>query len=462
MNDTINRKAILVTILMTSFISSSNMSMINVALPVIGKDLSMDAVLLGWVVTAHILSTAAFQVPIGKFADIFGRRKIYLAGIIIFTATTFLSGLSISGTMLIIARALAGIGAAMIITTGLAILTSVFPHQERGQAIAANIASVYLGISLGPLLGGVLTGHLGWRSIFHVSSVVGIAAVIMALLKLKGEWAEAGEESFDYHGSIVFALGISAAMYGLPEAYSMRGLIFLAAGVLGLIYFVRLEGMVKNPILDIRSFRSNPVFMLSNLAVLINYCGAYASTFLMSLYLQYILGYPPQTAGIILVAQPALMTFFALISSRLAEAFSPRYVATSGLVFNCAGLLMLSFLGKDSTLWYAVVSLGVFGIGGGLFSSPNADMTMSSVDKRLFGVASGTMATMRSMGMILSMGITMILFSIFMGKVEITPDYYPGFLSCMKTAYIIFACLCFGGIFIQMAAVRERHDKMDG
>lgn len=456
MNETINRKAVLATILMTSFISASNMSMLNVALPAIGRELTMDAVLLGWVVTAHLLSTAAFQVPIGKLADIFGRKKIYLFGTVIFSATTLLSGLSISGGMLILSRALAGVGAAMIITTGLAIITSVFPPEERGQAIAAQTASIYLGISLGPLIGGVLTEHLGWRSIFYVSSAIGIAAVIMVLLKMRGEWAEAGGEEFDCRGSIVFALAISAAMYGLPELPSMHGIIFFAAGSLGLIYFVRLEGMVKSPILDIRAFRSNPVFLLSNMAVLINYCGAFASTFLMSLYLQYILGYTPQATGIILVAQPALMTFFALISSRLAAVFTPRYVAASGLVLNCTGLLMLSFLGKESTLWYAVVSLGVFGIGGGLFSSPNADMAMSSVDKRLLGVASGTIATMRSAGMILSMGITMILFSLFMGKVEVTPEYYPVFLSCMKTAYIIFAGLCFAGIFVQMSAVKGR------
>jgi len=430
--------------------------MINVALPAIGRELAMDAVLLGWIVTAHLLSTAAFQVPIGKFADIFGRKKIYLAGTIVFTATTLLSGLSTSGIMLILARSLAGIGAAMIITTGLAILTSVFPPKERGQAIAASIASVYLGISLGPLIGGVLTEHLGWRSIFYISSAVGVAAVVMTILKLKGEWAEARGESFDYRGSIVFAGGILAVMYGLPELPSLHGFLFLAAGSLGLIYFVHLEGRVKSPILDIRAFRSNPVFVLSNLAVLINYCGAYASTFLMSLYLQYILGHPPQITGFILVAQPALMTFFAIISSRLARAFTPRYVAMAGLALNCAGLIMLSFLGESSALWYAVVSLGVFGIGGGLFSSPNADMTMSSVDKRLLGVASGTIATMRSAGMILSMGITMVLLSLFMGEVEVTPEYYQAFLSCMRTAYIIFAGLCFAGIFVQMAAVRRR------
>ena len=456
MNDMVNKKAVLTIILMTSFISSSNMSMINVALPVIGRELAMDAVLLGWVVTAHLLSTAALQVPMGKFADIFGRKKIFLMGTIIFMATTLLSGLANSATVLIFSRTLAGVGAAMIITTGLAILTSVFPPEERGQAIAANMAVIYLGISLGPLLGGVLTEYLGWRSIFYISSAVGLVAVIMVFMKLKGEWAEARGEGFDYRGSIVFALGISTAMYGFSELPSLRGILIFTAGMIGLVFFTRIECMVKTPILDFRIFRRNSVFLLSNLAVLINYCGAYASTFLMSLYMQYIMGYTPQAAGIILVSQPALMSLFALMSGKLGDVFTPRHVATTGLALNCAGLFMLSFLGEESALWYAVVSLGIFGIGGGLFSSPNANMTMSSVDKRLLGVASGTISTMRSAGMILSMGITMILFSLYMGKVEVTPEYYPDFLTCIRAAYIIFASFCFGGIFFQLAAKRSR------
>jgi MFS family permease len=456
MNNTVNRKAVLATILMTSFISSGNMSMINVALPAIGRELSMNAVLLGWVVTAHLLATAAFQVPIGKFADIYGRKRIYLIGTIIFTATTFLGGIAGAGTTLILSRVLAGIGAAMIVTTGLAILTSVFPPEERGKTIAANIAAVYLGISMGPLLGGLLTGRLGWRSIFFISSAVGLAAIVMILLKLKGEWADAGGEAFDYKGSIIFVIGTSAVMFGFPELPSLKGIISFLAGAVMMSCFVRQECRVKSPILDIRALRGNPVFILSNLAVLINYCGAYASTFLMSLYLQYILGCPPQTTGLILVAQPALMMIFAILSSRLADAFTPRHVASAGLALNCAGLLMLSFLGKDSQLWYAIVSLGVFGIGGGLFSSPNANMTMGSVDKRLLGVASGAIATMRSAGMILSMGVTMILFSIFMGKVEVTQEHYQAFLTCMRSAYLIFAVLCFAGIFVQMSTGKKR------
>ena len=452
MSDGVNKKAVLVIMLTSSFISSSNMSMINVALPVIGRSLSLDAILLGWVATAHLLTTVAFMVPLGKFADIFGRKKIFLIGTIMFTATTLLSGLANSATVLILSRGLAGIGGAMLVTTSLAILTSIFYHEGRGQAIAANMAAIYLGISLGPFLGGVLTEYLGWRSIFYVSSSIGLVVITLVLWKLKGEWAEASGEGFDYRGSIVFALAIPATMYGFSELLSLRGILFFATGILGIIFFARLERGIKSPILDIRIFRSNLVFLLSNLAVLINYCATFASTFLMSLYLQYILGYPPQTAGIVLVSQPAFMSFFALISGKLADIFTPRYVATTGLALNCTGLVMLVFLGDGSALWYVIVSLGVFGIGGGLFSSPNANMTMSSVDSRLLGVTSGTIATMRAVGMILSMAITMILFSIYIGNSEVTPKYYPDFLTSMRTAYIIFASLCFGGIFVQLAA----------
>jgi MFS family permease len=176
----------------------------------------------------------------------------------------------------------------------------------------------------------------------------------------------------------------------------------------------------------------------------------------MSLYLQYIQGVPPQVAGVILVAQPAFMTFFALISGKLGDAFTPRYVASTGLALNCVGLVMLAFLGKGSALWYVVFSLAVFGVGGGLFSSPNANMSMSSVDNRLLGVVSGTIATMRSVGMILSMGITMILFSLYLGNAEVSPDNYQEFISSIRVAYTIFATLCFVGIFVQLAARKRK------
>ncbi len=456
MNVDVNKRAVLIIMLLSSFISASNMSMINVALPMVGRELAMRAVLLGWVVTAHILTTVAFQVPLGKIADIFGRKKIYLIGTIVFTLTTLMGGLANSAVVMILSRGLAGVGGSMIITTGLAILTSVFPPEERGQAIAANMAAIYLGISLGPIIGGVLTGHLGWRSIFYFSSAIGLVSTTLVFWKLKGEWADAKGEGFDYRGSIIFALAISATMYGFSKLPSRPGIIIFAAGLLGILLFTRLEGKVKDPVLDIHVFRSNLVFLLSNLAVLINYCGAFASTFLMSLYLQYIQGFPPQATGMLLVAQPAFMTFFALISGKLAYTFTSRYVATAGLAVNSAGLVMLTFLGEGSALWYVIASLAIFGIGGGLFSSPNANMSMSSVDNRQLGVASGMIATMRSAGMILSMGITMILFSLYIGDAEVTPQYYPEFLTSMRVAYIIFAALCFGGIFVQLAARKEK------
>jgi len=455
MDTDVNKKAVLITILLTTFIGSSNFSMLNVALPVIGRELSMNAILLGWVVTGTILATTALQVPMGRFADIFGRKRVFLIGSIIFALSNLLCGLASSGMVLILSRGLAGVGGAMMGTTGLAILTSIFQLSERGQAIAASMASVYLGIALGPFIGGLLTEYLGWRSIFFLCSATSLVSIVLVIFKLKGEWAEAKGEGFDYKGSIIFALAISAAMYGFAELPSLKGIIIFITGMVGMFLFILLENRVTNPVFDIRVFRSNSVFVLSNLATLINYCGAFAANFLISIYLQYILGFPPQATGTILVAQPALMTLFALSSGKLANTFSPRHIAAAGLALNCCGLGMLAFLGKDTAVWYVVVSLSVFGVGGGLFSSPNANMAMSSVDSRFFGVASGVIATMRSAGMILSMGITLILFTFYIGKAEVTPEHYPEFLTSMRMGYTIFSLLCFTGIFVQLSARKK-------
>lgn len=430
--------------------------MVNVALPAIGRELSMDAIILSWVVTAHLLATASFQVPIGRFADICGRKRLFLIGSIIFMVSTLIIALAKVPILLVLARGLGGVGGAMIVTTGLAILTSVFPSEERGQAIAANMAVIYLGIALGPFLGGILTEFLGWRSIFFFSSASSLISVLLVIWKLKGEWAEAKGEGFDYRGSILFVLSISTSMYGFSRLHSLLGIILFLIGLTGMLIFILLEGRIKNPVLNINIFRNNREFSLSIIAVLINYCGVFASSFLLSLYLQYIQGLPPRAAGIVLVTPPAFMTFFAFISGKLGNRFTPRYVATFGLALNCVSLTMLTFLGEGSGLWYVIASLAIFGVGGGLFSSPNINITMSSVENKFLGVASGMSTTMRSAGMILSMGITMILFSLFMGKAEVTPEYYPEFFISMRTAYIIFAILCFGGIFVQLGARASR------
>ncbi len=449
------RAALLVTTVgafLTPFMGSS----IAIALPSIGGELAMDAILLGWVATAYLLAAAMFLVPLGRIADIYGRKRIFTYGMITYTAASLLSAISTSAAMLISFRVLQGIGGAMIFSTGVAILTSVFPPEERGRVLGINVAAVYAGLSLGPFVGGLLTQYLGWRSIFWANVPLGLLIIALIFWKLKGEWAEAKGEKFDIAGSIIYSLMLIAIMYGFTMLPELPGAGLILAGGLGIVAFVKWETKVKSPVLDVRLFRNNTVFALSNLAAFINYSATFAVSFLLSLYLQYIKGLTPQIAGLVLVAAPVVQAIFSPFAGRLSDKIEPRIVASLGMGLTVIGLIFFIFLGNTTSLWFIIAGLIILGFGFALFSSPNTNAVMSSVEKRFYGVASATLATMRQIGMMFSMGMVMLIFAIYLGRVQITPEYYAPFLSSLNTAFIIFTVLCFGGIFASLARGKVR------
>jgi EmrB/QacA subfamily drug resistance transporter len=431
-------------------------SSIAIALPSIGGELAMDAILLGWVATAYLLAAAMFLVPLGRIADIYGRKRIFTYGMITYTAASLLSAISTSAAMLISFRVLQGIGGAMIFSTGVAILTSVFPPEERGRVLGINVAAVYAGLSLGPFVGGLLTQYLGWRSIFWANVPLGLLIIALIFWKLKGEWAEAKGEKFDIAGSIIYSLMLIAIMYGFTMLPELPGAGLILAGGLGIVAFVKWETKVKSPVLDVRLFRNNTVFALSNLAAFINYSATFAVSFLLSLYLQYIKGLTPQIAGLVLVAAPVVQAIFSPFAGRLSDKIEPRIVASLGMGLTVIGLIFFIFLGNTTSLWFIIAGLIILGFGFALFSSPNTNAVMSSVEKRFYGVASATLATMRQIGMMFSMGMVMLIFAIHLGRVHITPEYYAPFLSSLNTAFIIFTVLCFGGIFASLARGKVR------
>jgi MFS family permease len=222
-------------------------------------------------------------------------------------------------------------------------------------------------------------------------------------------------------------------------------------GVLGLLLFIRWEMGAKSPLLNIGLFRNNPVFTWSNVAALINYSATAGVAFLLSLYLQYIKGFTPEHAGLILISQPIVMTALSPVAGRLSDRLEPQVVASIGMALTTAGLLALIFLSQNTDLWFILLSLVILGLGFGLFSSPNTNAVMSSVDKRFYAVASGTVGTMRLLGQMFSLAIVVLLFALYIGRVQIVPANYPLFMSSLKTAFIIFAALCFGGIFASLA-----------
>jgi EmrB/QacA subfamily drug resistance transporter len=452
-----SKKVILIIATITAFILPFLVASVNVALPVMGRQFSMEAVVMSWVSTSYFLAIAMVQVPFGRLSDIFGRKRLFIVGLVVVTLASFLGGFANSVPMLIISRVFQGFGSGMTFNNSIAILSSVFPREERGKALGISQSGTYLGLSLGPFIGGIMTEHLGWQSIFFLSGILGIFLIILVFQGLRAEWREAEGEKFDITGSIAYFIAIALFMYGFSSLPSINGIILFAMGVLGMVFFVWWEVRIPSPVFDLTLFRRNRIFLLSNIAALITYISTFAVNFLLNLYLQYINGLTPGEAGRELIISSVLMTVFTLLSGYISQKYKPRLVATAGMALNCVGLIMLIFLTDATSIWYIRLTLAIYGTAIGLFVSPNTNIIMGSVETKVLGVASGTLGTMRTAGMMLSMGVTMILFSLYIGGEEITPLYYPQFLSSVKTGFIIFAALCFGGVVAQLLA--RRHEK---
>ena len=456
-----NRDCVLVIATLASFLPPFMASSINIALPAIGAEFYMDAILLGWVPTSYLLSAAVFLVPFGKIADIYGMKKVFFIGLAIFTASSLIAFFAPSSYILIFSRVLQGFGSAMIFGTGTAILVNVFPLQERGRVLGINAAFAYLGLSLGPFLGGLLTQYFGWRSLFLVNVPLGLIPLVLGLWKLKGEWSGARGDRFDLVGSAIYSLMLVAVMYGFSLFPTWQGAALVLAGAATFFLLVRWESGMASPVLDVSLFKNNHVYAYSNLAALISYSATFAITFLLSLYLIYIKGLEPDQAGLIMLAQPAVMTIFSPYTGKLSDRIEPRFVATAGMALTFVAVLAFVFLSGETSLFFIVACLITLGLGLALFTSPNTNAIMSSVEPRHYGIGSATLATMRLIGQVSSMSFVMMVFSFYLGKVAITPQYYPEFLASVKVAFVIFSALCILGILASLARGKLRVGDKD-
>lgn len=442
-----NKMSALLAATLAAFLVPFMGASLNIALPTIGNEFQIDAILLSWISASFLLASAIFALPFGRIADIYGLKRIFIYGIITYVVFSFLSGIAPSVILLIIFRAFQGIGAAMMFGTGIAILTSVFTIQERGKALGINVAGVYMGLTIGPFLGGILTQYLGWRSIFFLNVLLGLIVISFVLLQLKGEWAECKGEKFDLKSAIVYSLALLFLMYGFSLIPETLGIILTLVGIIGVLAFVITDMKATNPLLDMKLFFKNKIFAFSNLAALINYSTTTGAVFLLSLYLQYILGYTPQKAGLVLLPLPLIMVIISPIAGEISDRIDPRILATIGMALTAVGLSFFIFVGFFTELPYIIVGQLVLGSGFALFSSPNTNAIMGSVKKRHYGVASATASTMRLTGQVLSFGIVILGFSLLIGKVQITPDTYFNLLGSIRVVFEVFAVICFFGMF---------------
>ena len=354
-------KAALFVATLTSFMGPFVISSVNVALPAIQKEFHADAVQLSWIATSLLLATAVILVPAGRIADIHGRKRVFAWGLALFTIASVFAGVASSVGMLIFARVIQGAAAAMFTTTGMAILTSIFPPEQRGKVIGIYVSAVYIGLSVGPFAGGILTQHIGWRSLFFLVVPLGMVSFYFTLRYLKGEWADARGEALDVVGSVLYGISILAMVYGASILPDIEAAYLIVFGVFCLGIFIRYELRVHSPVVEVALFRENKLFTFSSLAALINYSATFAVAFLLSLYLQYIKGLTAQMAGTVLMAQPIMMAVFSPLAGRWSDRIEPRKLATAGMTLTALGLLLFAFINEATPIPFIIGTLPLLG-----------------------------------------------------------------------------------------------------
>jgi MFS family permease len=376
---------------------------------------------------------------------------VFVCGVGVYTLGSLLSALAPAAVPLIGARAVQGLGGSMIFGTSVAILTSVYPAGRRGRALGINAAAVYIGLSVGPVVGGLVTEHLGWRALFGVNVALGATLWVVAATALRGEWAGNREARFDVAGALLYAVALGALMYGLSRPPSAAGAAWMTAGLATLAVFVWFERRAAFPVLDVRLFARSRVYALSNLAALINYSATFAVGFLLSLYLQHVRHLGPGDAGLVLVAQPIVMAMVSPPAGRLSDRVPSRVVSSAGMAMTALGLALLAPISDQTPLGYIVGCLLLLGAGFGLFSSPNTNAVMGAVQPGQYGVAAATLGTMRLVGQMLSMGIATLAVSSMVGAGELAAAGGAGLVRASRLTFAAFAVLCVGGVLASAA-----------
>ncbi len=448
------RRTVLWVVCLASFLNPFMSSALNLAAPLMGAELGASAVELNWTLTAFLLSTAALLVPCGRLGDLLGRARIFKVGMVAFAILTVIAGLATSVATLVVVRLLQGVAASMAFATALPIAIDAFPSRERGRVLGISTAAVYVGLSCGPPLGGLIAHHLGWRAIFLICGGVSFVVSLVAVAGLESDVADPSTERFDLLSAALYALGLTALLAGISTTRSHPVAPWLlGSGALAAALFIWRDHRARVPVLKVDLFRS-PVFALSNLAALINYSATFAVSFLLSVYLQTVRGLAPRTAGLVLLVQPVLMAVLSPIAGRLSDRVEPRLVASVGMALTSLGLALAATLGAATRLGVLVGALVLLGIGFGLFSSPNTNAVMSAVERLDYGVASATLSTMRIVGQALSMALVAMVTAIHLGQARLAPAAAPQLLAAQHEALVVFAALCALGIAASLARGR--------
>lgn len=450
-----SKNLILLICTVLSFFTVFAVNAVNVVIPSIAVEFQMNNIVQNWVTIIFLLVVAVLSVPAGQISGKYGLKRVTVLSIILFIIISIVNVLVTSTELFLACRLVLGIALAFINVTSMAMIVSAFKPEDRGTALGINITGVYVGLSLSPVLGGILNYNLGWRSV--VLFGVPFLLVILALLlfKVEDEWITFKGIPIDVKGSLIYGVGMVLFIYGFTILNQPLGIILTVLGIICLVIFGLIELRQENPVFDIRFFK-NHKFLSANFASLSAYLATYAVTTILNYHLQYIKGFDSQTAGIILLVAPICQVVLAPIAGGLSDRYVPQILAAIGMGLGTLSLFLFSSLSNETSLGFLVVAMIIYGIGFGLFSPPNTNVIMGSVPPKDTSVASAAVATMRTVGQAMSMGILTLVFAFVMGNVPIIEKYYPLLISSCQITCIICVVLCIASVFASFVGIKSK------
>lgn len=474
-----NKWAVLAILAIGIFMATLDSSIVNISLPTIAHYFSVPLNgAIEWVIIAYLIVIAGVLLTIGRLADMVGRKVLWVLGVIIFTIGSALCGASPTLLFLIIARAFQGLGGALIMSVSPAILISAFPPEERGRALGMNAVFVALGTSVGPTLGGLITANFSWRWIFYVNVPLGIIGVIATLLVLRGDQAR-GRGRFDPAGALLLAVGLVCLTLGLSfgQEWGWSSFALIATMVVSGLAFIGLvviEQRLADPIIDFSLLR-NRVFVSANISLIMNFLALFAVSFMLPFYLEELRGFSVIEAGLLLTPLPLAIAVIAPFSGALADRIGTRWLAAGGMLIACFGLVLISQLNAQSSVWDIIWRLVVTGVGQAIFQSPNNSALMGAAPRERQGVASGFLATGRVMGQSISVALAGAIFTSMGGAIagailasgtlhthqpsNVLLSLQNTFTAAFHTTFIVCACIAALGIFTSLVRGKEELNR---
>ena len=437
-----------------SFFTVFAFNAVMIVIPSIASEYGMNNIAQNWVTIIFLLVVAVISVPAGQISGKYGLKKVTVLSILLFIAISVVNVFAPTTEMFLACRLILGIALAFINVTSMAMVVSAFKIEERGKALGINITGVYLGLFLSPVIAGILNYQLGWKSVVLFSIPFLIVLLILLLFKVQDEWVTFENVSLDLKGSFVYGIGMLLFIYGFTILNETTGVVLTVLGILTLALFAYIELRQVNPVFDVRFFK-NKQFLSANFASLSAYLATFAVTTILNYHFQYIKGYDSQFAGLILIVAPVFQVAIAPIAGRLSDRYVPQVLAAIGMGLGTISLVLFSLLDANTSLLFIIIAMIFYGVGFGLFSPPNTNVIMSSVPPQATSVASASVATMRTLGQTMSMGILTLVFAFVMGNVPIVEQYYPQLITSSQITCLICVILCIASVFASFVGIKS-------